>query len=928
MPAVGDDWAEAGIIGRAGVVAHLQRFLDDATSSAAVLVLEGDPGVGKTALWRRTLQEASGLIVLRCAPSEAEMALPFAGLGDLLDTVADDVLFRLAPAQQHAVEVALCRRVPDPDGMHASAVSRGLVTALQLLAAQAPVLLAVDDVQWLDAATAQALQFSLRRTSHLPVSLLMSCRTGEVSARAFFSGLPHETLHIGPLDLDGIDDLLHISLGRRLRLPGLLEVQRLSGGNALHAVEVARAAVEAGVELAPGSPLPVPRGLERLLRERTAQLDGRLLAMVAALSRATVPLLMAAAGPDAPAGVAAAAQLGLLVRSGDRVRFAHPLYASVALDALDDESRRALHSRLAAVVEDSVERARHVALSTVQPDAVAAQVCEAAAETARRRGAPHEAAVLLEHALRLTPAADVGKVTARAVQAAYHYEASGASAQAASLLEAVLPRVPAGPMRVPALVGLAVALTSSADGREKAKLRYTQAIAEAGDDADAAAEVRQVLAWELAANGRTSDARTHARTCLGLADRVTSTRLAAGCLAIAALVEYMDGHGASADAFDRALALEPGPPSVGAWPHPYVINPLWASATQAAWSDDLDRSRDLVAQLRAAYEMRGDILGIAECDGYDIVRHVRAGQWQRARELARCDVQFAVRYGQLNGEPMSLWLLSLVEAYLGLDSARGHAERGRDLARLSDQPFVEVQCTAVLGFLELAAGEVSAAWRHLAALPDRLTELGSVDPGFQRCTADAIEAAVAAGELDEARRLVGRFAAQAARARSAWGAAAVLRCHGALCAADGQLGEARGLLDESIALHEQLGQPFELARTLLVAGAIARRSRAKARARRHLERAADLFAALPAPTWLARAHAESDRLGSIAASPFALTATELRVAELVAQGRSNAEVAAALFVTTKTVEWNLSKVYRKVGVRSRAELAAQWPLEF
>jgi DNA-binding CsgD family transcriptional regulator len=271
------------------------------------------------------------------------------------------------------------------------------------------------------------------------------------------------------------------------------------------------------------------------------------------------------------------------------------------------------------------------------------------------------------------------------------------------------------------------------------------------------------------------------------------------------------------------------------------------------------------------------------------------------------------------------WMCALVEAHLGrVDRATDHAERGIASAERTGHPFARIQCEGVLGFLELSRGDVRAACARLAPLPGQLHELGYREPAFQRLTADAIEAAVATGELDLAAALLDRFAASAASSGNRWGEAAVLRCRGLLQAAAGDRGRAADTLAAAVERHQALGQPFELGRTRLVEGALHRRRKQKAAAREALEHSRDILGALSAPLWRQRAEDELARLGGRPASPSALTATEAQIAALVAEGRTNQEVAGALFVSPKTVEWNLSKVYRKLQLRSRSELAAVW----
>lgn len=910
------------VAGRRSPRSVLAGFLQEARHGPRALVVEGEAGMGKTVLWREALSAAAGMQVLVSMPTQAESALPFAGLSDLLADVPARCTGALPEAQRLALDIALCRTAPGASGLPALAVAHGLLSTLRLLVAEGPVLIAVDDLPWLDPATASALLFALRRLDE-PVSLLATRRTGGL----VWEGEPDlapELLRLGPLDLDEIDALLELRLGHAFRLPALLEVQRSSGGNPLHAVEVARAALQAGVELYPGCGLPVPPDLASLLRARLEPLPPHVtqtLVLLAASAHPTESLLADAVGDwqIAQASLAEAFDRGLVVRSGMRLRLFHPLCAAVLLDQVTPAASRAVHARLAEVVAEPVERARHLGLAQHEPDEAVAAAVEAGASFAAARGAPVEAAELAAHALRLTPEGDAGARAVRAVRTALHHEQAGTVSAARPLLIAALADLPPGPSRVPVLLRLAAA--HNASGQQTEAMRtYEQAVHEAGDDPQAAAEARQVLAWELAATGHVPAAQVHARACAVLADHVTPPALAAGCRAISGLVAFMAGDGPP--------PLHDALPGNGySWPFPDAVDPAWAGAMVAMWSDDATGARRHAARMRAWAQQHGDLLVESEAAAVDAFVDLRTGLWDSAAVEMRAQVARAGRMDEANGNAMALWSLALVEAHLGqVEQARTHARKGHELARAGRQRFAELQCEAVLGFLDLSAGAVASAWARLAHVPAALAQLGYGDPGFLRCTADAAEAGVAVGAIEDVALLVERFKGQAAGSGSAWGTAAAARCEGLLLAARGELLAASEVLQRAVALAEPLGQPFELARTLLVAGGVARRRKLKAEAGAALTRAQEVFEALPAPLWLAQAQRQAARLGGRASTPVTLTATERQIADLASQGRSNAEVAAALFVSVKTVEWNLSKVYRKTGLRSRAELAARWPL--
>jgi DNA-binding CsgD family transcriptional regulator len=201
-----------------------------------------------------------------------------------------------------------------------------------------------------------------------------------------------------------------------------------------------------------------------------------------------------------------------------------------------------------------------------------------------------------------------------------------------------------------------------------------------------------------------------------------------------------------------------------------------------------------------------------------------------------------------------------------------------------------------------------------------LDALGSPEPGIIPVLPDAIEALVALGRLEEAGALLDRLEGQGRTLDRPWALATAGRCRGLLTAAQGDLAAARSALEQALVEHRRVPQPFELARTLLVKGEVERRAKQKRAARSALEQALDLFLALGAPLWAQRAQHDLDRVGGAIVPSSELTPTEQRIAQLVGEGKKNREVADALFISVKTVEANLSRIFHKLGVRSRTEL--------
>jgi DNA-binding CsgD family transcriptional regulator len=237
-----------------------------------------------------------------------------------------------------------------------------------------------------------------------------------------------------------------------------------------------------------------------------------------------------------------------------------------------------------------------------------------------------------------------------------------------------------------------------------------------------------------------------------------------------------------------------------------------------------------------------------------------------------------------------------------------------------DEVF-RLQHLAVLGFLELSLGDAAAADTILRPLAERLASSGWREPSISEELPNGIEALVELGELAEARRLLADLVERVGRIESPWGEASAGRCEGLILSAEGDLGGALAAHARALRVHEQLPQPFDLGRTLLAQGISQRRARQRRAGRETLERALAIFDELGATLWADKTRAELGRVGGRAPSGSDLTPTERQVAELVAEGRSNKEVAAALVVSPKTVDGHLSNIYAKLGIHSRTQLA-------
>jgi DNA-binding CsgD family transcriptional regulator len=912
--------ATVGVIGRDEELAALGEFLSSLPAGPAGFLLVGEPGVGKTTLWRAGIDAAQerGHRVLETRPAEAEARLAFAGLGDLLGPALDDVLDALPPPQADALRVALLLKRPDEAPPDERSVATAFLNALREFAADRPTVVCVDDLQWLDTPSATVVGFAWRRLRDEHVGLLVARRAGEPAPVTLGADDRVREVDVAPLSIGAVHRLLQEQLGLVLSRPVLRRVHQVADGNAFYALELGRALQGSGVTPAPGEPLPVPEELRVLVRDRLVSLPAptrEALAAAAALSQPTISLLRDA-GHEAD--VLEPALKAQVLRDDDRgLRFTHPLLSAAAYERLDADARRELHRGLAAVVDDEEERSRHLALAVDGPDADVAAALERAAAHARARGASAAAAELGERSRRLTPGDAPADLQRRTVAAALYCFDAGDPGRAIELLEEARVAAPPGSTRAEILATLSRVHRFAGDQPLAAELAR-QALAEAGDDDRVRGEAAQGLAAtlfylredlvegvELAALAAECAARSHDEAL-----RVES-------LCLRGLLECLVGRPEAAATFREVAAL----PADAA--HGRVLSgPAQNLGVFALWTD----GSDAVGFLRKAHQdavARGDEGGVPMVLAQLAQAAYLGGRWPEAAQVAEEGAEFALQTGQRPMQAYSLATRALVRASLGLEAeARADADRALELAgEERGMAAAKIHSVWALGVLELSRDRPAEAERLLAPQRQRLLAGGVGEPGTIRFVPDEIEALVELGRTAEAEALLGWLEERAHALDRASSLAAAARCRGLLAAAVGNGEAAHEAFECALAEHERVTNPFEQARTLLAFGATQRRAKEKAAARETLGKALATFEELGAALWTKKARAELKSIGGRAASGGELTPTEERVAALVAEGRTNREVAGVLYVTERTVEFHLSRIYRKLGVRSRTELA-------
>ena len=472
--------------------------------------------------------------------------------------------------------------------------------------------------------------------------------------------------------------------------------------------------------------------------------------------------------------------------------------------------------------------------------------------------------------------------------------------------------VPTGELRAAVLLGLArLAEHRPAD----ALALCQQAIDEAGQDGARAAEAHQVAAEMSMLSGDVPGALEHARIAARLAERAGNAAILIESLGTLSHYETYTGR-MTAGELERAVELERGQrrPSNN-------YSPREILGLRLMYGDRLDEGREL---LEASYTTAAELGD--ELDRASLLIHLtqlecRAGRLGRADEHARGAALAIEQAGVM--PTAACFVTGFVGAHVGrVELARSAAERGAELAAEGRNEVFRVLNVWTLGFLELSLGDASAAAGHLRSLPGSLDEMGYWNPGVRPVYADAIEATIGTGDL-EVREAIDELDRRGRVLDNPWACAAAARCRGVLLAAQGDPDAALAELERALDEHRRSPQPLERGRTLLALGSTQRRAKRRGAARETLTEALELFDNVGAPLWAEQAAAELARIPGRRTSAE-LTETERRVVELVAQGLSNKEVAARLFVTVRAVEANLTKIYAKLGVHSRTELASRF----
>jgi DNA-binding CsgD family transcriptional regulator len=907
QPAWGD--VVPDVVGRSEELARIADFVTDPGPGTTVLLLDGVPGVGKTTLWEAgvTLARKRGMRVMTARSSGAETALCFSAVVDLFDEVSLDELGGLPLPQRRALEVALLRADPGDEPANVHAIGLGLLGALRELAEDGGLLLALDDAQWIDAGSAEVLAFALRRPGTAPIRVLHARRAGPVPD--WQSGLlPDRLSHVqvGPQSLGAIRALLAQRLDLRLSRHDLRRLHDLTQGNPLFALAVGRTIVE---QQATGDHLPVPKDIEELLGTRLSARPPEVQRLVLALALdgdLRADDLGRLCGADVLAG---AVESGLVLVERDRVRPAHPLLAAAARSLATEEQVDALHLELATVLGDQQQCAVHVALGSREPDGDKSAIVSEAAGRAGARGATREAAVLAGHAVRLTP-----------TSSPQHAE------RVLDLADRL--RIVGDKSEMTALVAESLAPSWTAEQQVRAHLLLTSGDIEHSDD------VRAHLDRALAAAG--DDPALRAPVLARMVDNEAVVRLENvpsahewALLGVGATLErpehrMMVRH---ALAWTQALQGQPvdvqsDPRDAAGWVHTWTPDRI--AGQRLVWRGEVEQARAVLAPMLRTADEQGAPWAYAMQRLHVCELELRVGRWAAAGELL--DEWADSLDSRLLHWPMYERCRALAAAGVGTaDEALRWADEAIARADATGVRWDRFEAQRARASVALLRHDAASAVPDLLPVWEHCREHGIGDPGVFPVAPDLVEALAETGDVDTAVEVTDRLAALAEAQDHPWARVTAQRAAATVRLSSGKADDSAtaDLLEAADGLGA-LGLPYDAARTLLSLGRALRRARQWGAARETLDTAAAAFDELGSTGWAADAREELSRVGARRpAGAGELTATELRVAELAAQGMANKQIAASLVVTVNTVEFHLRNTYAKLGIRSRSQLAGR-----
>lgn len=894
------------VVGRETLLAEVTELLERGESVA----LDGPIGVGKSALLA-VLEErrraSHGDAVLHARGAHEEHALPFAALRDLLAQCPPELMARMPKAVRGPVAAGLAG-IEVTDELR-SDLAAGFHQLLATWSEDQPVLMLLDDVQWLDGDSSAIVGYARRRLRGR-VTLVATIGPGDNNEDVDVTGLHH--LEVPPLSAAEMIDLL---CDHGLAADVAQRVYVESGGIPSLALALCGAIGEHPSVL--GAPTPLPSSIARVLRDRfLAQPEEvrETLCHAALLPHPTVRQLERGGRIGAEDHIHRAAQSGLVCRADGAIRFTPSALRQIITDLLPADDRVALHAALADVAGTVAERLRHLALARPGVDAELARELGVAARGSAAAGCREIAAELYLLAAERAPY-DLCEQRVEWLAAAVETAAPGNHIEL--VVRALGDFLEASPtpsqsvrvrLAIPELAGYGVTALDEL---------LAAALADAGDDDVLVAKVLLQRARIALMESRPDLAERSAARAVDLLERAgDSDELALGLTTLAVARRWLGGGYAAC--IDRALELA-GPTPTG-----YLhTSPEYMAARFAFYDDRLDEAWTGFSSMLSQVE-RG-----AGMDQVHVLRclvevGVRSGRCREAMEYAARAARIAEEFDL---DAHTSWFITALAELVGGDVAKARtlASRGAAAAEQRGDTRYWQRHLVVLGQALLRSGDAQGASEALGRVRDyeRAHDFG--DPSVNRWHADLVTALVVLGRHDQADDVLTEARRAVADRDGTDGVAAQLdRAEAQLLMGRCDLESAEALLDRSVKAATELGLRVDVARSLVTRAHLERRRRRAAAARASLQEALDLFEHLHADAWAAQVRAEltPDKSG-LAAEPLLdrLTDAEARVAREVAQGASNREIAERTYVSVKTVEATLTRIYRKLDVRSRTHLA-------
>jgi DNA-binding CsgD family transcriptional regulator len=899
------------LVGRDSERQAIARLLADArVGTSGVLAVVGEPGIGKTALLEEAAASATTMRVIRARGIESEAEIPFAGLLELLRPVLG-VVPRLPRPQAEALGAALALRPASaPNRFAVGAATLGVLAA----AAEAkPLLVLVDDVQWLDEASAAAVLFAVRRLVADPVAVLLALREGTPSPLEA-AGLP--TLRLGGLDAGAAAELLAHRAAGPVAPDAVERLHRATAGNPLALLELP--ADEAALGARPV--VSVSARIRDAFLQRAAPLppEGRRALLLAAASETSELAVLARAAGSLGLGVEALAhaeRAGLVEIAGATLEFRHPLARAAVYADAPPADRRSAHRALAAALpdRDADERAWHLAQAAIGPDDAACAALEASGSASRARGAYAGAAGAFERAARLSESDE--RASRLLLDAAEAYWLAGLGSRALTCLDRVAANEPAAALRARADRLRGSIAMRRGPLRDAVAILVSGAEAAAVDDPDAAVAMLADAAYACFYAGDTAGMVAAAARAVELGEGRTGVTAFFAAIS-AGFAEIFEG-GSGAVPTRRAMEVLETTDELRN--HPRFL--FWASLGPL-WLREGDVGRPLIERAAAAAR-QSSALGILPAALHHLARYdAGADRWH----AAYVGYHEAVRLSREAAQPIdvaaALAGLAWLEARQGrAREAREHAEEALRIANELGVAVFRLWALAALGDLAASLGHAEEAAARYEELARELEARGIGDVDLSPAP-ELVEAYLRLGRPEDAALEVDRYTRAAEAKGQPWSRARAARAR-ALVAGDSEF---EGHFEQALALHERTLDVFERARTQLAYGARLRRVRRRVAARAKLRAALETFDALGAEPWAETAASELAATGLTArrrdSSTLAdLTPQELQVALLLTEGHTTREAAAALFLSPKTVEYHLRHVYQKLGISSREALA-------